>query len=679
MSADPYKYFRVEAKELLEQLGQGALEIARSGSPAAGIAALLRYAHTLKGAARVVKQGGMANGAHAIEDALLPYRAAGSGIPKEVADALFAQLDAMAAALAELGGHAEPTHEAAAAEPAAATLRAELGDVDEVIEGLGQSLVQLQALSNTMGAIERGRRLCQLLGRQLGAPRRADPAQLALALERAQRVTEALASGLGHFEQNLRQGLDRLRSELGETHGNAERLRLIPVQTIFGRLERAANDAAEELSKRVSFAGSGGEVRVDGHVLGTAEQALLHVVRNAVAHGLEREGDRLALGKTSAGRIELAVRRAGGELIFRCSDDGAGLDVDAVQRQLRNSGSGGGSAGHLSESELVQRLLAGGVSTAAQLSGVSGRGVGLDVVRAAAEKLGGSVEIETRRGKGFVVTLRVPVSVTAFSALGVECGGRAISVPLSSVVKSVRVTRSEIAAMPGGEGIWHENGLIPFAPLGQVLGGAPDGERAAWSCLIVNGAAGRVALGVDRLLGARVVVQRPLPKGARISEVVAGANLDALGNPELVLEPEALVNALQTGVRAAPKVDSVRAPILIVDDSLTTRMLEQSILESAGYHVELATSGEEGLAKARDQKYALFLVDVEMPGIDGFTFVDQARRDPGLMDIPAVLVSSRSAPEDFARGKAVGARGYIVKDRFDQRELLGLIRELTGS
>jgi two-component system chemotaxis sensor kinase CheA len=185
-----------------------------------------------------------------------------------------------------------------------------------------------------------------------------------------------------------------------------------------------------------------------------------------------------------------------------------------------------------------------------------------------------------------------------------------------------------------------------------------------------------VAVGVDRLLGAGELVLRPLPRAARASRVVAGAALDALGNPELVLDADGLVLALQQPAARVEESHPARRPILVVDDSLTTRMLEQSILESAGYEVDLATSGEEGLLKARARRYGMFLVDVEMPGIDGFTFIERAGRDPLLAGVPAVLVSSRNRPEDFLRGKAVGARGYIVKDSFDQRQLLGLIQGL---
>jgi two-component system chemotaxis sensor kinase CheA len=197
--------------------------------------------------------------------------------------------------------------------------------------------------------------------------------------------------------------------------------------------------------------------------------------------------------------------------------------------------------------------------------------------------------------------------------------------------------------------------------------------------VIVEGQAGaRAALAVDRLLGTATVVLRPLPSYASASDMVAGAALDVDGNPRLVLEPVALVAAALASAHAPTEAPVPRPPILVIDDSLTTRMLERSILESAGFDVDVASSGEEGLDKATHKAYALFLVDVEMPGIDGFTFIERTRRDPALRGVPAILVSSRSAPEDRRRGEAVGASGYVVKSEFDQGALLARIRNLVA-
>ena len=193
--------------------------------------------------------------------------------------------------------------------------------------------------------------------------------------------------------------------------------------------------------------------------------------------------------------------------------------------------------------------------------------------------------------------------------------------------------------------------------------------------------AGAIAsVGVDRLLGTASVVMRPLPESAQVDAIVAGVSLDKSGQPQMVLDASAVIAAARaaraTSIAALPRV---RPPILVIDDSLTTRMLEQSILESAGYEVELATSAEEALTKASTKTYCLFVVDVEMPGMSGFDFVKQTRADAVLGRIPAILVTSRNAEEDLRRGKEAGAHAYIVKGEFDQTYLLRTIRELVGS
>jgi two-component system, chemotaxis family, sensor kinase CheA len=682
--ADPYRYFRVEAAELLERLDQGALAIDKGGEVPGGVSALLRYAHTLKGAARVVKQLEIAEHAHTIEDVLAPHRSATS-VPRECGAALRSSLDAIGVRLSTLGSspaevqvapNADRPPRSGKTEEPAVVLRAEVAEVEAVVDGLGESLVELTSLDSPLGLIEKTRQLAELLGRQLAAPRRADPEKLGQLLDRSQRVAEDLRLGLSRLDNGLRHGIGRLRRQLEQTHTAAERLRLVPAGSIFTPLERAAYDAARELGRPVSFITSGGDVKLDSHVLVVAQGAFLHVVRNAVAHGLEPESTRLAARKPAHGSIWLSVARQGRDVVFTCRDDGAGVDLDRVRRALSQRGEA-----PLSDDQALTRLLQGGISTSERLTRLSGRGVGLDVVRAASEQLGGSVQLRSVRGQGFSVELRAPLSVAAVSAVSVECAGKTLSVPLDAIVESVRFKRAEIARAGAHESVCHEGQVLPFAPLSKIMGVASRVSPpmlTSLTALIIKGAQGRAAVGVDRLLGARTVVIRPVPDVAGAHPIVAGATLDALGNPELVLDSDALVASIQRSLATAVPT-AVSRPILVIDDSLTTRMLEQSILESAGYEVALATSAEEGLEKARQHPYALFLVDVEMPGIDGFTFVDRVRHDPALANVPAVLVSSRSAPEDFERGKQVGAHGYIVKGRFDQRELLGLIERLVSN
>jgi two-component system chemotaxis sensor kinase CheA len=241
------------------------------------------------------------------------------------------------------------------------------------------------------------------------------------------------------------------------------------------------------------------------------------------------------------------------------------------------------------------------------------------------------------------------------------------------------VPTAELSHTATGSSLSLDGQSVPFAPLGPLLAPAAavaSQDRTVWSVVVLRSEGGLLALGVERLLGSDGIVARALPDSATVAPYVVGAALDADGNPRLLLDPEALRVAAAGQVRSASPGTRAKRSVLVVDDSLTTRMLEQSILESAGYEVELATSGEEGLQLALARPHDLFLVDVEMPGMDGFTFVERVNADPLLASTPAVLVTSRTTPDDLARGKAAGARDHIAKGEFDQQDFLARIERL---
>jgi two-component system chemotaxis sensor kinase CheA len=306
--------------------------------------------------------------------------------------------------------------------------------------------------------------------------------------------------------------------------------------------------------------------------------------------------------------------------------------------------------------------------------------VGLDVVRETAVRLKGEVTVQSEPGRGTVVEICVPTSVSSETALLVEAAETAAAIPLDAVRAALRVSAAAVIRSAHSESIAYDGGMIPLVPLARLLRPA---AASAWStppiAVVLRAGVQVAAVGVDRLLTTDTVMARPLPALAHASPVVAAAALDADGNPQLLLDPGAVVAAACGEQPPRPAVERPRRlPVLVIDDSLTTRMLEQSILESAGYEVEVATSAEEALGKARERRYGAFIVDVEMPGMDGFEFVAHTRADPACRDVPSILVTSRSSSEDRRRGDEVGARAFIVKSQFDQTHLLELIRGLVG-
>ena len=442
------------------------------------------------------------------------------------------------------------------------------------------------------------------------------------------------------------------------------------------------SNSARVLGKKVEFEGRGGDIRLDAHVLETIQGGLIQIVRNAVAHGIEAESDRVAAGKDPAGRICVHVVRRGRQIVFVCHDDGRGVDLEAVQRLATERGLLKGAAEKADAQSLVQLLLKGGISTSASVTDVAGRGVGLDVVRESVERLGGEVVVHTERHRGTTIELVIPPSLASMDALLIEAEGTdgvpiTTSIPLESVRSTLRVAPSDISSASQGQTIVYDRQAIPFVPLVAALEGAAWSPHRSWTAIIVTGGKGLAAVGVDRMLGASRIVARPLPQHLSASAVMAGASLDAEGNPQLVLDPEGLVAAAERGSAPDHGHKAADRPILVIDDSLTTRMLEQSILESAGYDVDVAISAEDGLEMLRARRYALILVDVEMPGMDGFSFIERIRGDALFHDIPAILVTSRVSPDDLQRGRDVGANGHIAKSEFDQAELLVMIEQLT--
>ena len=709
MAKDPYKYFRIEARELLEGLTQGVLELEKGVVPTAVVARLFRYAHTLKGAARVVKQPGVADAAHAIEDVLSPYRDSGVPLSPPSIETLLGLIDKMTASVSALGSAdgaaralqpiglaveavatAPPVPVAGDPVPAARaipaadeqleTVRVEIRELDAILDDVFQAGTQITGLTVSEASLAQAGRIAKALIDQLSA--RTTTRMTSVPLERARSIAEELYTKLEELGHCLAQTRDQADATIRLVRERAHRLRLVPTSTIFPALERATRDAAQARNVRVEFVANGGNNRLDGHVLQSLRDALLHVVRNAVGHGIEEAAERARRGKPAAGRVLLEVEQRGHEVVFTCRDDGRGVDLEAVRRAAVARGvitEAGATA--LSAHEAKQLVFLAGVSTSSEITELSGRGVGLDVVRETARRFKGDAEIHSMVGRTTAIEIRVPVSLSSLAALLVEVNGVTFALPLAAVSGALRVQTQDIVAAGGRESLLHMDRAIPFSSMSRLLGFDSNGvdRRRAWSAVVLRAGGRLAAIGVDRLLGTKDVVLKPLPEFAGAAPLVMGASFDADGTPQLMLDAVALVNDASSALdRTSERVQQERPPILVIDDSLTTRMLEQSILESAGYEVDVAVSAEEALEKAGMRSYGLFVCDVEMPGMDGYGYVTTTRADAKLREVPVIMVTSLNSPENRQRGLDLGAAEYIVKGEFDQGRLLQRIRTLIG-
>jgi two-component system chemotaxis sensor kinase CheA len=673
---DPYRYFRAEARELLDGLRGGIASLGNGGEQAAAIASLLRIAHTLKGAARVVRLPAMSDLAHELEDVLSEGRD-GGGLSPEAPERLRKIIAALEARYSEIDRPPAPVSDVGKPAPPAPmpldTVRLQITEVNSVLSGLTEVSTEMARLRADVEGFGRASRQARLLHAVASRSR----AGVVAAAARVQSDAGELAGELERTRQRTAARLDRIERDLRSLHEEANRLRLLHTGALWEFLQSTANDAARVLGKDVRLEIHCRTPRLDAVVFAGLHEALLHLVRNAVAHGIEEPAVRERRGKPAKGTIRIEAEFRDGRLRVRCADDGGGLDVGAIHGAAAARGWVAAQRS-LEMSEAIGLLFRGGLTTTRRADEMSGRGVGVDAVRAAVARLGGELSFESEPGAGTTVSIDLPVAVAAIEALVAESAGLRVLLPLQAVRRVVEMRNGAIHHVAGRQELHLDRAVWPYASLSGLL--AASGVRPAASspaaAVLVESENGSAALGVDRLHGIIEAVVRPLPKLADAADCISATSLVDGGSVRLVFNPDALVTAILAG-RPEPAVAVPPPPlILVVDDSLTTRMLEQSILESAGYEVDLAVSGEEALERLRERRYRLMLVDVEMPGMNGFEVIESVRRDPALRDLPAILVTSRESREDRQRGLDAGAQDYVVKGDFDQGRLIRRIREL---
>jgi two-component system, chemotaxis family, sensor kinase CheA len=670
---DLYQYFKIEAREIVADLSRDILGLEKDGAGAEPLARLLRQAHTLKGAARVVRLPRIAEIAHSMEDALAPHRGSLDAVSKDQIGRLLQQVDIISSEISALDPPPQPGTQSrpAALEPFE-RVRVGVAEMDALLSGVSETAVQIDGIRRGIEVVREVEDRLAAFQQQLTD---AKPAP------RLHETVEEMRLALQHARQGLGMRADATDREVAEVRGNIDRLRLLPTSLLFPALERAVRDAAEMLGRQVVFRTSGREQRVESHVLSALGEALSHLVRNAVAHGIENPQDRLARGKPSCGEVRLKIESRADRIIFTCSDDGSGIDIDAVRRAAVDRGvMSAASAAALSPADALELIFSPGVTTSASLNEVAGRGIGLEVVREVAGRFKGQVRVRTDIGIGTSVEIEVPVALSSVRAILLAAGDLLVWIPLDAVHSALRLGADAIVSLAGQSSLIFEARAIPFIRLAETMGrpltsGADSRPHLA---AIVQAGTELLGVGVDRVIHASEVIVHPLPAAAGRVAMLAGAVFDAQGNPQLVLNPDALLEAAHA-VSSHPMPAATPAPhILVIDDSLTSRVLLKSVLETGGFKVDLAVSGEDAMAKARDCHYSLFVCDVEMPGMNGFEFVSRTREYDYLQGIPTVLVTTRAGADDRRRGAEAGARAYIVKGEFSKDSLLEAVRMLVG-
>lgn len=694
--------FAREAEELLLGLRQTLLAMEKGGATAGQFHELLRVAHTLKGSARMVDLLDLANVAHRMEDLIKELQGGERPLTPAVIDLLLVATDAIEALLAQasagnaLDVNVAPILEAlqtgALPELAAPAPAAEQAGGIERRKSVRASVERLDQLANLMGEIllsrqslaERQRQLRELLSGMdafLGRLRKADN----------YRQMKALRDALLRVSGDLEQDAVQLGYQAEEVYQRTMELRLLPFSTITDDFERTLRDLARTLGKELDFAVSGKEVELDRTVLDLIRPMLLHVLNNAVDHGIEAPEPRRLAGKPGHGQIRLDARYEGAFVQITVRDDGQGIDPDrvrevAVKRGLLTAD----EAARLSDEAALYLVLQPGFSTREFITDVSGRGVGLDVVKANLDQLKGNLTLSSTIGRGTELRLRVPSSLAMFTGLLVEADGETYVIPQQYVVEILRPSPGEVRVELGREVIRLRERTIPLVSLAVLLHGqgrAAEAGAGAGRVSVVVLSFREQLLGclVDRVLGLQEVVVKELGSQLKSLDCIAGATLLGAGVPALIVSVADLYGGSRSveGTRlreahAAHQAGTRRGRILVVDDSITTRTMEKNILETHGYEVTVAVSGFDALEKLAAGPFDLMVSDVEMPGMTGFELTRAVREREATRAMPVIIVTSLATAEHRRSGMEAGAQAYIVKGSFDQGTLLETVEALIG-
>lgn len=677
---ETFKYFKIEGVELLETLYSKLLALETGKDTAAAVAELRRAAHSLKGAARLVELFRLGDMAHSLEDELNALEVGCGPIAKDLVTRLIARVDELSAAFesatkGELPNEApeeSPAHVAGRDAPSLAHLstsysRVEIATLDE-LSRTSAEIVQLAGRSKEWPkAVERLLRTIRPLVKELSCD------------SERQSMSVALRSAFEDLS-TLRTTMDR---ELGAFPAIADNLRstalaakLSSVDEIVTRLEKIARDTGTELEREVHFRVEGRHLKVDRVVLQKLFEPLSHLVRNAVFHGIEPATVREQRGKPAAGTVTIRFERSVDKFRVVVEDDGGGLDAERIRTAARSSE-------HAVSGDAQSLIWEPGVSTAGGLSQLAGRGVGLDVVRRAVEELQGNVTVESVPSEYCRFCLTVPGSLDIVQAFVVRQNGHEYLVPIEQVTKTAVLERSEIMEHLGINVVVDEGVPVPCVFLQSAIRESDAlVPQASYTVLFLRSPDRRFAVIIDALVGQQRLVVRPLDPWLETSPILHGAASMGNGKPALLLNATSLAEALLSR-RSAPlgqaAADELRKPsVLVVDDSLTTRMLEKALLESAGYEANLASDSYQALEALKRGSYGLIIVDFEMPGMDGMELTRVIRADPQHSKVPIIMLTSRGTDDDRRRGLLAGVQAYLVKGRFDQEEFLTTVRGLLG-
>ena len=663
--------FAQEADVRLAELGRLLLRLETDADDETLVRSVYRELHTLKGSAAVAGLDDVSQVAHQLEELVEDVRAGRQPITADVIDILLRGADQLSDAIS--GAYADNAADGPNAANGNGSGARPPAEHNEAIEyaapaapaPAGRATATVDSRSGViMVPVERLEELTRLVGETASAHLR-----IGRMLNDRFKVDPATCPEFNELSRTL-----------NDLHDRTMRTQMVPVSTITDQLHRAVRDLSHSQSKEIRWETVGADTELDRGVLHRLSGSLTHLVRNAVAHGIESPAERRAAGKPEQATLRLHAMQLGSDVIITVSDDGRGIDTAGVNRAATGLGI---DTGGLTDEDLLDLTFQPGLSTAHFVSDLAGRGVGLDEVRSSVEAAHGRVEVRSEPGVGTEFRIIVPITVAVLRCLIVETSGQSYALPFHRVLLTQAHDAAGVVHAEGRPVVLVDGHPVPLSRLDDALG-VTRTEPPTGPVVVLADAARRHAFTTDRLVGQRDVVIKALSPLVPHLPVVAGASVEADGSILVVLDPPGLIQRARRSTRtvepgAATHGADRRRSILVVDDALIIRELQRGILERSGFEVRVATDGQHALAMLAEARSDLVVTDIEMPRMDGFELTEAIRAHPTLANIPVLIVSSRSSDADRQRGLDAGADGYIIKSAFDESSLLNAVNRLLGT
>lgn len=715
---DMIDLFFDEATERVEALAGKLVDMERRPDDAELLRDVFRDMHTVKGSSAMVGLSPVNQLAHAAEDLVGQIRDSGRAADGAVVDALLSALDGLrdmiaqarsrvpitvdpapivarlrnpgapvsAAPRAPVGPAAAPSAPHAGAE-ARATIRVDFDKLDRLMNLVGELVLGrdgLRGAVSSLGSITSELAADRGVARKVNSARSTSGGSLQKGLDHLGEELSRVERVLAEVTVDLDRGTDRLDAISDELREQVMRLRMVPVTGVFRKHVRTVRDLAANLGKRARLELIGEDTELDKLLVEAVDEPLMHLVRNAVDHGLELPDVRTAAGKPAEGVVTLAAAHRGNQVEIRVTDDGKGLDPEKLKAKAIEKGVISVAEGAAMEDRTARELIfRAGFSTAAQVSEVSGRGVGMDVVRqTVVTRLKGTIEVESTPGQGSAFVLKLPLTLAIIQVVVARAGGETFAIPLDMVQRVLTIKASEVERIGEREVCVVRGKHVPLIRLEQVLE-LDDGADAAELHLVLVGHGGHFyALVCDQLIGKREIVIKSLGPLLAGAKCVAGATLLA-DRVALILDVPAIIArglAHPSGprrVRPSAVAGGTGTHVLLVEDSDIVREALRRLLVDAGYVVTVAVDGQHGLELARSRKFDLISTDVMMPRMDGYELTRALRAMPEYAETPIVMVTSMGERIDRVRGFDAGVDEYITKPH-DRTLLLKVVRKLLG-